>query len=396
MRSMKRIVVLTMWLLVASVALAQQWPRTVMCGDFEDPTMVRDGKDFYMTHSSFYDYPAFLIWHSTDLMNWTPLCRVVEDAWSGVAMRPLLQKEADGRFSLCFEVGDSLYRYEAEKPRGPWQRVSVSDAKGRKNFHDVFGAHKVVRVNDAKGQDYVVYHEALKGYGSFGLQTMVEPVKKDGGTWKSMADELNRKNRKRNGGRFWRESSTKKLPEMRMRMNDNFTSKKLGLQWSLWGESSMNSVKIERGTLHLTACGKSPADGRKLMTKAIDKNYLVQVQVVPTAGNWSGLTLYADSRNFCGVLTDGKEFVIYQDGREKVRKKNPYKGKNCYLRMVSHRQRVRVQVSENGKRWETLEQGMDVSDYSQTGKMGGMAVRPGLVSCGQGEGMFRKFRYAVK
>ena len=98
------------------------------------------------------------------------------------------------------------------------------------------------------------------------------------------------------------------------------------------------------------------------MTKAIDKNYLVQVQVVPTAGNWSGLTLYVDSQHFCGVLTDGKEFVIYQDGREKVRKKNPYKDKNCYLRMVSHRQRVRIQVSENGKRWETLEQGMDVSD----------------------------------
>lgn len=392
---MKRIVAFSIVLFCMTVALAQQWPRTVMRGDFEDPTMVRDGKDFYMTHSSFYDFPAFLIWHSTDLMNWTPLCRVVEDAWSGVAVRPLLQKEADGRFSLCFEAGDSLYRYEADKAKGPWRRVSVSDAKGRKDFHDVFGGHKVVRVNDTKGQDYVVYDEALKGYGSFGRQTMVEPVKKEnGGAWKSMSDEMNRKNRKRNGGRFWRESDTKKMPEMRIRMNDNFAGQRVGLQWSMWKEFSMNSARIERGTLHLTACGASPADGRKLMTKAIDKNYLVQTQVLSSSGNWSGLILFADEGHFCGVVTDGKHFVIYEDGKEKERKENTY-GKSCYLRMVNHRQRVRIQVSDTGRRWETLAQGMNVESYVNV-HADGMALRPALVAYGHGDGCFRKFRYAVK
>ena len=68
----------------------------------------------------------------------------------------MLEKEVDGRFSLTFEAGDSLYRYEAEKAKGPWRRVSVSDAKGRKDFHKVFDGHKVVRVNDVKGQEYVV------------------------------------------------------------------------------------------------------------------------------------------------------------------------------------------------------------------------------------------------
>lgn len=392
---MKRSLAFSIVLFYMTVALAQQWPRTVMRGDFEDPTMVRDGKDFYMTHSAFYDFPAFLIWHSTDLMNWTPLCRVVEDAWCGMAVRPLLEKEADGRFSLTFEAGDSLYRYEAEKAKGPWRRVSVSNAKGRKDFHEVFDGHKVVRANDVKGQEYVVYHEALKGYGSFGRQTKVEPVKKDDdGEWKSMSDELNRKNRKRNGGRFWRESDTKKMPEMRIRMNDNFTGQHVGLQWTMWKEFSMNSAKIEKGTLHLAACGTSPADGRKLMTKAIDKNYLVQTQVVSSSGNWSGLMLFADEGHFCGVVTNGKQFVIYEDGKEKGRKEYSY-GKNCYVRIVNHRQRVRIQVSETGRRWETLAQGINVERYVDA-NADGVALRPALVTYGDGDGRFRKFRYTSK
>lgn len=392
---MKRSLAFSIVLFCMTVALAQQWPRTVMRGDFEDPTMVRDGKDFYMTHSAFYDFPAFLIWHSTDLMNWTPLCRVVEDAWCGMAVRPLLEEEEDGRFSLTFEAGDSLYRYEAEKAKGPWRRVSVSVAEGRKDFHEVFDGHKVVRVNDVKGQEYVVYHEALKGYGSFGRQTKVEPVKKeDDGAWRSMSDELNRKNRKRNGGRFWRESDTKKMPEMRIRMNDNFTGQHLGLQWTMWKEFSMNSAKIEKGTLHLTACGTNPADGRKLMTKAIDKNYLVQTQVVSSSGNWSGLMLFADEGHFCGVVTDGRQFVIYEDGKENGRKEYSYR-KNCYVRIVNHRQRVRIQVSETGRRWETLAQGINVERYVDA-NADGVALRPALVTYGDGDGRFRKFRYTSK
>lgn len=47
-----------------------------------------------MTHSPFYYQPGFLIWHSKDLVNWTPVCRA-GSGWDGSAWAPDLQKVGD-------------------------------------------------------------------------------------------------------------------------------------------------------------------------------------------------------------------------------------------------------------------------------------------------------------
>jgi xylan 1,4-beta-xylosidase len=45
----------------------------VMAGDHPDPTILRDGDRWYMTHSSFDAAPGLMIWQSLDLVNWTPV-----------------------------------------------------------------------------------------------------------------------------------------------------------------------------------------------------------------------------------------------------------------------------------------------------------------------------------
>jgi xylan 1,4-beta-xylosidase len=45
----------------------------IMSGDCPDPTILKDGDDYYMTFSAFESYPALVIWHSRDLVNWQPL-----------------------------------------------------------------------------------------------------------------------------------------------------------------------------------------------------------------------------------------------------------------------------------------------------------------------------------
>lgn len=49
----------------------------IISGDHPDPTILKDGKDYYMTFSSFFSYPGIVIWHSTDLINWSPLKAVL-------------------------------------------------------------------------------------------------------------------------------------------------------------------------------------------------------------------------------------------------------------------------------------------------------------------------------
>jgi xylan 1,4-beta-xylosidase len=94
----------------------------IMPGDHPDPTVLKDGNDYYMTHSSFDAYPGLVIWHSQDLVNWEPvgpsLFKNVGSVWA-----PDLVKH-QGRYYIYFpgrKAGyASNYVIWAESIRGPW------------------------------------------------------------------------------------------------------------------------------------------------------------------------------------------------------------------------------------------------------------------------------------
>lgn len=51
----------------------------LFAGDYADPSILRVGGDFYFTHTSYRYAPGLVVWHSRDLVNWTPLSRVLHD-----------------------------------------------------------------------------------------------------------------------------------------------------------------------------------------------------------------------------------------------------------------------------------------------------------------------------
>lgn len=105
-------------LLYLSTAVAQQWPKCILAGDYPDPSVMREGNDFYMTHSPFVYQPGFLIWHSNDLMNWRPVGRALEQ-WDGSAMAPDLLKYKD-KYYIYFPSNGTNYVTWAKDIRGPW------------------------------------------------------------------------------------------------------------------------------------------------------------------------------------------------------------------------------------------------------------------------------------
>ena len=93
----------------------------IMSGDRPDPSILKDGDDYYMTFSSFDAYPGLVIWHSRDLVNWTPigptLFRNVGSVWA-----PELVKH-EGRYFIYFpgiSPNRSNYVMWADDIRGPW------------------------------------------------------------------------------------------------------------------------------------------------------------------------------------------------------------------------------------------------------------------------------------
>ena len=90
----------------------------LMPGDYPDPSVLKDGDDYYMTHSAFNYLPGFLIWHSRDLLHWEPVCRV-DGAWTGSAWAPDLQKVGD-TYYLYYPAGGTNWVVTAKDIHGPW------------------------------------------------------------------------------------------------------------------------------------------------------------------------------------------------------------------------------------------------------------------------------------
>jgi len=122
----------------APVAAAPEWARgiegqrkadlgngfylnPIVAGDHPDPSILKDGDDYYMTFSSFDAYPGLVIWHSRDLVNWRPvgpsLFKHVGSVWA-----PDLVKHGN-RYYIYFPgiaPRRSNYVIWADDVRGPW------------------------------------------------------------------------------------------------------------------------------------------------------------------------------------------------------------------------------------------------------------------------------------
>ena len=99
-------------------ALTGAGPAVILTGDFPDPTVVRDGDTYYMTHSSFDRVPGLLIWQSSDLENWQPLTHALR-SHIGNVWAPDLIKHGD-LFYLYFPAGGTNWVTTAASAEGPW------------------------------------------------------------------------------------------------------------------------------------------------------------------------------------------------------------------------------------------------------------------------------------
>ena len=110
--------VLFLQLPVFSQNNSKTFQNPVLGGDYPDPSVIRVGKDYYMTHSSFTYYPGLIVWHSTDLLNWerisVALTKNVGSVWA-----PDLVKHGE-KYYIYFPAGGTNWVVTASSPRGPW------------------------------------------------------------------------------------------------------------------------------------------------------------------------------------------------------------------------------------------------------------------------------------
>ncbi len=121
---MKTLKILFVLLLFAVGASAQQpastYTNPVLGGDYPDPSVVRVGSDYYLTHSSFDYYPGLLVWHSKDLIHWERISHALNDYVGSVWAPDLVY--VNGKFYLYFPAGGTNWVVVADSPEGPWSK----------------------------------------------------------------------------------------------------------------------------------------------------------------------------------------------------------------------------------------------------------------------------------
>ncbi|NZA25806.1 family 43 glycosylhydrolase [Luteimonas sp. SJ-92] len=94
----------------------------ILAGDHPDPSVLRDGDDYYLTLSSFDAYPGLPLWHSRDLVNWQPVGHAITTSVGSIWAPDLVRHE--GRYYIYFpgrtDAGRSNYVVWADDIRGPW------------------------------------------------------------------------------------------------------------------------------------------------------------------------------------------------------------------------------------------------------------------------------------
>ncbi len=94
----------------------------IVSGDHADPTILKDGDDYYMTFSSFTSYPGAVIWHSRDLVNWAPICAALTKPLGTVWAMDLVKH--NGRYFLYIPANPDnkggIFVIYADDIRGPW------------------------------------------------------------------------------------------------------------------------------------------------------------------------------------------------------------------------------------------------------------------------------------
>jgi len=94
------------------------YTNPIFAGDYPDPSILRDGNDYYMVHSSFEYYPGLLIWHSKDLINWTPVTNALHK-YVGSVYAPDLVK-CKNKFCIYFPANNEIYVVTADSINGQW------------------------------------------------------------------------------------------------------------------------------------------------------------------------------------------------------------------------------------------------------------------------------------
>ncbi len=428
----------------------------IMAGDHPDPSVLRDGADYYMTFSSFDAYPGLVIWHSRDLVNWRPvgptLFRNVGSVWA-----PDLVKH-HGRYYIYFPgIGASSrsnYVIWADDIRGPWSdpidlkigRIDPGHAVGPDGSRWLFlsggylvrlapdglsTAGEMTKVYDGwqYPDDWVVEGFAQEGPKILKRGPYYYMVLAEGGTAGPPTSHMVIAARSTTIEGPWENSPFNPVirtwsPDERWWSKGHATLVEApdGKWFAVYHAYENGFYNLGRQTLlepiEWTADGWFKAAGADV-AKPIAKPagtavphglalsddfstskmgvqwsfYEVSVEIDADPGATAGLLVFYNSRLYAGLGCSPANFVMHRYGTERQMARPAHIGRRFHLRLTNDRHIITIHYSADGKTWERFGTRMEVSGYHHNVAYDFLSLRPAIYAAGTGEVRFRNLTY---
>nr|MBP6387171.1 family 43 glycosylhydrolase [Pseudarcicella sp.] len=103
--------------------------NVILSGDYADPSILKDGADYYMTNTSTNFSPGLRVWHSKDLLNWKPIGYALK-TYVGEVWAPDFVKHGDTYYIYFPAYPGTNWVVTAKSPYGPWSEPIDLKVKG--------------------------------------------------------------------------------------------------------------------------------------------------------------------------------------------------------------------------------------------------------------------------
>jgi xylan 1,4-beta-xylosidase len=470
----------------------------IIAGDHPDPSILKDGDDYYMTFSSFDSYPGLVIWHSKDLVNWTPitptLFKNVGSVWAPELIKykgrlyiyfpgragsyrsnyvitadnikgpwsdpvdlkiPLIdpghavgedgkrylflsggsyvQLSEDGRSTVgeikkvydgwkypdewivesysqegpkVTRIGDYYYMILAEggtagpptghmivcarsrSIHGPWENSPYNPVARTTSPNEYWWSkgHGTL-VQSPNGAWYMVYHAYEKNFLTLGRQTMLEPVVWTADGWPKFTGI--------DPSQPIRKPVRSKQAVHGFPFSDDFSTNKIGMQWSFYNGNIQDSARYryETGALYLKGKGNSPSNSSPLWFVNGDLSYQIEIEFELTGDVTAGLLVFYNNRSYAGLAFSDTSMILHRYGLDRILSKPDMIKRKGWIRLINDHHLVSLYYSNNGQNWKRHDIRMDVSGYHHNTFYDFLSLRPAIYASGSGEVRFDNFKY---
>ena len=436
-------------LILSISSFSQTYTNPILGGDYPDPTIMREGSDYYMTHSAFDYQPGLTVFHSRDLVHWEPISYALRN-YLGSVWAPDICKYKD-KYYIYFTIATqprSNYVVWANNPAGPWSapidlhigNIDPCHVVGEDGSRWLFmSAGKRVRLTDdglatVPGTEEVVYSgwHYPEDWETEGFCAPNNPLihtwSKDERWWSkghgSIVDTpdgkwvivyhsyekdftcLGRQTLMEpiylgQDGWFHRydqvdvalpiDAPIKNLANIDH--HARLSEFRLGLEWKFYKAFDPNRVKVNKGELILKAQGNSPGTSAPLMFVAGIHRYQIEAEIELQGDVTAGLVMYYNSQFYQGTGFDCEKRYRYRKGGQTRGGMNSTHTNHMWLRLVNRDNIITGWYSLDGKDWKRETWGMDCSGYNHNTLYEFQSVLPGVFASGSGYATFKNFKF---